>query len=152
MDDGRVRARRVNRFQTMMQMVVPAVGHWRARFSRLARPDRWVDRWIAFCVMGFVLVVPLAGWTMHRRAWHPPSTRHEISFERAPSATPTALTASFVIEPIIAPPPAQTNNPSPLANAIRTKKRAPPKPQWVASLSHSTWRRHSPTPAHGPRP
>jgi hypothetical protein len=115
-------------------MVAPAVVYLTDRLRRLARPDRWVDRWIALIVTGFILAAPLAGWTM-LRGTSPP---RQISFDRTPAAMPSAPTASFVIEPIIHPARPASSSLSP--TATRTKKRAPSKRQWVASLSRPTWR------------
>jgi hypothetical protein len=50
---------------------------------------------------------------------------------------PPSPTASFVIEPIIHPP-ARPTSAAPAPAATRTKKRAPSKRQWVASLSRPT--------------
>lgn len=130
MDDGRVGARRV----IWTRAILPPKVYLTDRLRRLARPDRWIDRWIALVVTGFILVAPLAGWTMRLRRTSPP---HQISFDRTPSAMPPSPTASFVIEPIIHPP-ARPTSAAPAPAATRTKKRAPSKRQWVASLSRPT--------------
>jgi hypothetical protein len=155
MDDSRVSARRViaiNASPPPRSSLVPGVGYLAGRLLRLTLPDRGVDRWIALIAMGFVLVAPLAGWTMLRRTSAPPSTQHEISVARTPSTIPAGPTASFVIEPIITPRAARSTSASPLPTTMRTKKRAPSNRQWVASLSHPTSRPRSAPPVHGTLP
>jgi len=145
MDDGRVGARRVIATTSIpppRSISVPGVGYLASRLLRLTLPDRGIDRWIALIAMGLVLVVPLAGWAMLRRPSAPPSTQYEISIERTPS---------FVIEPIISPRSARQSSSSP-PTTTRTKKRAPSKRQWVASLSHPTAPRRSAPPGHGTLP
>ena len=110
-----------------------------------------MDRWVALSVMGFILMAPLAAWTMLRRTSAPASTRQQIALERTPSARPAAPTA-FVIEPIIRPPAARSKSSSLSPTVVRTKKRAPSNRQWVASLSRPMAHRRSPTPGHGPLP
>jgi hypothetical protein len=151
MDDGRVGARRVIVTKTippLRSISVARVGDLAGRLLRLTLPDRGIDRWIALIAMGLVLVVPLAGWTMLRRTSAPPSMQYEISVERVPAAP----TTSFVIEPIIRPRPARPASSSAPPTTARTKKRAPSKRQWVASLSHPAAPRRSPPPEHGLAP
>jgi hypothetical protein len=127
MDDGRIVGRRV---------IARVVDH----FRRLSRADRW----ITLIATGFILVAPPAAWTMRRPAPPPASTGDQVLSARAPSMRPAAPAASFVIEPIVSPPPARPKRSSPSLAATRGTKRAPSKRQWIASLSRPTWRRPSP--------